>query len=562
MNSIKYFIYILKKIDTKGIYIVFIFGLIAAIIEGLSFSLIIPIASYIVDPGYSLNSKIINSLIDIINLDIGKINIRLILHLFILLILFKNLILIVQLYYRNYFFNNIKENFTNLIFKKELEKKYIHFSGINSSKIIRNIGMSESPGYLLDILSQLITEIFFFVAIIIVLFLVNAKITFFSLLIFSFFSYIYYYFISKKLKLWGRSQQDSYKTRLKILQETIDSIKEFKLLGVKNFFFKDFYRTNSKYFQSGKKIVLASSVPKYLLEITIIILITFYLVFKNQNITINVNFFSTLSVFAVASLRLMPSTVRILSYFTSFAAHRSQLEILYGELSDNKFRDIDKGVVKKKKDITKIELKNIIFSYQNNEKKIITNVSLNFRRGFMYGIKGSSGSGKTTLLNIICGLLKPNKGFISVNGKILRENVYKNFSIGYVSQKPFILDASFRENILFGLDLNLIDKELFNQSLKISSLETTIQSFQNKENTNIGQGGKKISVGQIQRIGLARIIYHNPSLIILDEPTSALDSKTEAIIMNNLLKYKKNKIIIVVSHKNYVLNKCDKIISL
>ena len=267
MKSIKYFIYILKKIDTKGIYIVFIFGLIAAIIEGLSFSLIIPIASYIFDPGYLLNSKIINSLINLINLDTGNINLRLILYLFILLIFFKNLILIAQLYYRNFFFNNIKESFTNLIFKKELEKKYIHFSGINSSKIIRNIGMSESPGYLLDILSQLITEIFFFIAIIIVLFLVNPKITFFSLSVFLFFSYIYYYFISKKLKLWGRLQQDSYKTRLKILQETIDSIKEFKLLGVKNFFFKDFYRTNFKYFQSGKKIVLASSVPKYLLEI-------------------------------------------------------------------------------------------------------------------------------------------------------------------------------------------------------------------------------------------------------------------------------------------------------
>jgi ABC-type bacteriocin/lantibiotic exporter with double-glycine peptidase domain len=561
MKSIKYFIYILKKIDTKGIYIVFIFGLIAAIIEGLSFSLIIPIASYIFDPGYLLNSKIINSLINLINLDTGNINLRLILYLFILLIFFKNLILIAQLYYRNFFFNNIKESFTNLIFKKELEKKYIHFSGINSSKIIRNIGMSESPGYLLDILSQLITEIFFFIAIIIVLFLVNPKITFFSLSIFLFFSYIYYYFISKKLKLWGRLQQDSYKTRLKILQETIDSIKEFKLLGVKNFFFKDFYRTNFKYFQSGKKIVLASSVPKYLLEIIIIILISFYLIFKDRNISVSVSVFSTLSLFAVASLRLMPSTVRILSYFNSFAAHRSLLEILYGELKDNKFRDIDKGIVKKK-DITKIELKNIIFSYPNNNKIIINNVSLNFRRGYMYGIKGSSGSGKTTLLNIICGLLNPNKGFININGNIVRENVYKNFSIGYVSQKPFILDASFKENILFGLDLNLIDKELFDQSLKISSLETTIHSFQNKENTNIGQSGKKISVGQIQRIGLARIIYHNPSLIILDEPTSALDSKTEKIIMNNLLKYKKNKIIIIVSHKNYVLNKCDKIISL
>jgi ABC-type bacteriocin/lantibiotic exporter with double-glycine peptidase domain len=421
--------------------------------------------------------------------------------------------------------------------------------------------MSEGPGYLLDILSQLITEIFFFVAIIIVLFLVNPKITFFSLSIFLFFSYIYYYFISKKLKLWGRLHQDSYKIRLKILQETIDSIKEFKLLGVKNFFFKDFYRTNFKYFENGKKIVLATSVPKYLLEIAIIILIGFYLIFEVRNISISVNFFSTLSLFALASLRLMPSAVRILSYFTTFAAHRSKLEILHDELRDNKFRDIDKGIVKKK-DITKIELKKIIFSYQNNNKIIINNVSLSFRRGFMYGITGSSGSGKTTLLNIICGLLNPNKGFISVNGKIVRENVYKNFSIGYVSQKPFILDASFKENILFGLDLNLIDKELFDQSLKISSLETTIHSFQNKENTNIGQSGKKISVGQIQRIGLARIIYHNPSLIILDEPTSALDSKTETIIMNNLLKYKKNKIIIVVSHKNYVLNKCDKIIAL
>ena len=124
------------------------------------------------------------------------------------------------------------------------------------------------------------------------------------------------------------------------------------------------------------------------------------------------------------------------------------------------------------------------------------------------------------------------------------------------------LDDTIEKNIAFGISENEIDKHKLKQAIDSSQLSSFVKSLQNGVKTRVGEKGQMISGGQKQRIGIARALYRNPDVLILDEPTSALDLETEMLIMKTIYSLEKSKTIIIVSHRESVLNECEKIISI
>ena len=135
-------------------------------------------------------------------------------------------------------------------------------------------------------------------------------------------------------------------------------------------------------------------------------------------------------------------------------------------------------------------------------------------------------------------------------------------NLGYVSQSIFLSDKSIRENIAFGVPNRKIDNLKIKKLIKICKLNDVIKNLPKKENTLIGERGIRFSGGQQQRLGIARALYTDPSIIILDEATNALDKKTENQIIKSILKYKKKTTIIMISHRIDIIKKFDKIIFL
>ena len=205
-------------------------------------------------------------------------------------------------------------------------------------------------------------------------------------------------------------------------------------------------------------------------------------------------------------------------------------------------------------------MKNLSFSY-NEDYKILEDVSFDIFKGQIIGINGTTGSGKSTLVDLILGLLKPNKGQILLNGEELNKKSYENINIGYVPQDTYISDDTIEENIGFNINKKDIDPTKIKEAIKSSNLDDFINNLPEKVNTYIGEDGVRISGGQKQRIGLARALYDDPNLLILDEATSALDNETEASIINEITKLKKDKIIIMIAHRLNTLKNCDKIIT-
>ena len=157
----------------------------------------------------------------------------------------------------------------------------------------------------------------------------------------------------------------------------------------------------------------------------------------------------------------------------------------------------------------------------------------------IFGIRGASGSGKTTLINLILTLSSPTHGEIKLDDKSLeKNNVGWLKNIGYVSQNTHLIDTTIEKNIAFGLVDEEIDQKKLINAIHLSQLSDFVNNLKEGIKTRVGERGQMVSGGQVQRIGIARALYNNPSILILDEPTSALDIDTENIFMNTIYKLK------------------------
>lgn len=199
-----------------------------------------------------------------------------------------------------------------------------------------------------------------------------------------------------------------------------------------------------------------------------------------------------------------------------------------------------------------VYLQNIEFAYDGTERTVFENVSCEFENGKKYLLVGKSGEGKSTLIKLLLGKEQPQCGQILFGeipaDKIAPKNLLKN--VGAVMQENMFFNLSIRENL--GLIAPNATEEDIIDALKAACLFDFVESLPQKLDTVIGERGVKLSGGQKQRLAIARLILHNPQIVILDEATSALDSIVESEIIDNLGKVFRDKTLIVISHKPLV----------
>ena len=244
-----------------------------------------------------------------------------------------------------------------------------------------------------------------------------------------------------------------------------------------------------------------------------------------------------ITIIVAGLVKILPSSNKILSALQRLRANKATVNDLVKEI--NKFQNINYNEELFKNDFQTIEVKNLDYSY-NEETKVLNNINFKIKKNTIFGIKGISGSGKTTILNILSGFLNPSQGKVLIDGKDINRNIsnWQNL-ISYIPQKIFIADDTIKNNITFTKNNNKVELKKINEILKLVRLTDLVEQNAAGLDTVIGERGSYISVGQAQRIGLARALYKDSKLLILDEITSGLDEKTEIEILNDLLKLKK-----------------------
>jgi ABC-type multidrug transport system fused ATPase/permease subunit len=303
--------------------------------------------------------------------------------------------------------------------------------------------------------------------------------------------------------------------------------------------------------------------PRIFLEIIFIIIFSF--LFITSAITDSFkNILPLLATMALLASRLIPSFNNISSGLIAIKGQKiSAIYIAkqFIKLSKLKISDVNEKNINNKKIYGDIKFKDVSFNYNNSKKFIFKNLNLTIPKNKITIITGDSGVGKSTLVDLLLGLLKPHSGKIISNTHDVNENVFSwRKIIGYVPQDIFLTNKSVASNIVLGLSKNNINKINLNNSIKQARLYDFLNN--NNKHKNVGERGVNISGGQKQRIGIARALYTKPDVIVFDESTNSLDKKNENLIIKDIRKISKDKIIIFITHKIYNYKFGDKVIKI
>ena len=485
--------------------------------------------------------------------------------LLIAIFLFKNLYLTFFYFCQGKIIKNIRTNITNKVFNKYVSATYSFHINNNPAVLMRAI-TSSVAGTVNTILSSLnVTKEILVLIVIFVLLSLNEPLISFSV----FFSLglitaLFLRLTRKQLISRGEKVEEIRQNQLKTINHALGSIRETKILN------REKYLTNIFKFQIDEMekhsfyMYFLSQTPRLFLEFIAIFAVSIIaIIFVLMDLT-SEQILPIISLLAVCSIRLIPAFNLIISSLSTRRFATASLKIIANALKNTpieaKFQKNDTSQQNIKKDFfkDKIILKDIDFSHENSNTKIIKEISLEINQGQSVGIIGKSGAGKSTLIDLILGLINPVAGEIFIDNKQLKNNI-KNWQklIGYVPQDIYLLDDTIKNNIAFGLNEHDIDHENVIKCIKLAKLDVFVNSLPEKENTIVGNRGVKVSGGQKQRIGIARALYNNPKVLVLDEATSSLDTENERQIMDEVYVSSKGRTLIIITHRHSSVFKCD-----
>ncbi len=203
---------------------------------------------------------------------------------------------------------------------------------------------------------------------------------------------------------------------------------------------------------------------------------------------------------------------------------------------------------------------NVSFSYQEEEKEVLHNISFEATLGSVTALVGSSGSGKSTIAGLTASFLNPTSGLITIDGVNLSKvklNTYRN-RLGVVLQDEFLFEGTIRENIVFANEN--ASEEAVLKAVSSAYVNEFTDRFEDGLETLIGERGVKLSGGQRQRIAIARAILADPKILILDEATSNLDTESESLIQKSLENLMEGRTTLVIAHRLSTIKKANQIL--
>lgn len=209
-----------------------------------------------------------------------------------------------------------------------------------------------------------------------------------------------------------------------------------------------------------------------------------------------------------------------------------------------------------------VEFRNVSFYYAKKQGDILKNISFRAAQGEKVALVGESGVGKSTLIDLISGYFWPQSGKIFIDGHNIKNInlVFLRSGIAVVPQEIILFNDTIKNNIRYG-SFGASDKKI-EEAARLAHADEFISGFPKKYNQMVGERGIKLSVGQKQRIVLARAFLRNPRILILDEPTSALDSKSEKYIQESLAELMKGRTTFIIAHRLSTVREADKIMVL
>ena len=376
---------------------------------------------------------------------------------------------------------------------------------------------------------------------------------------------IFTIFFKKVLVKIGEESRKANVLVTKWLFQAFSGIKEIKVANKESFFITNYDKNYKDCARVQRQQSILTYLPKPVMETVCICSLMLAMIIKIAVMKSDiVSFVTTLSVFAVAAFRMLPSFNKITGYISSMMLNKPAIDSVYKDLKEIE-QFMGQKIVRHEDTISitlnkSIQFNDVSFHYSESDKWILKDANLEIQKNTSVALIGASGAGKTTAADLILGILEPQEGTVTIDGVDIKKCMKSwHEDIGYIPQVIYLMDDNIRANVAFGIPEEEIDDAAIEKALREAQLDQFVHALPDGLDTMIGDRGVKLSGGQRQRIGIARALYRNPNVLVLDEATSALDSDTEREVMEAIDGLHGTRTLIVIAHRLSTLRKCDKI---
>ena len=534
--------------------------IVMSILEVTSIALIAPFLGYVVSEGKDLGVlELVNNLSIVDPSDL-----IFYLGIFILIILLiSTIVSIMTTYLLAMFSATTGAELSDRLFKYYCDQDLLFHNDKNSSLITKNLSTEtlRMTDLVINPIMQMNAKVVLCLFILGFIVLINPTVAVVGVSIFSIAYGMIYLFVKTRLDVNGRELTEVIGHRFFTINECFGGINEVILSNKTQFYHEKYIKLGRLYSKTRGNNHAISLAPRYLVELitygAIVSLILVYLVFYPHELK---SFISLITMYAIASLKLLPALQHIFTSMTQIRGNLSSFLHLKDDL-------LASNVVKasttsyKLKSFERLELEAVSFQYPTKVDYAVSDIALKIEKNECIAFVGASGSGKSTLVNVLLGLLIPTGGRVLINNRFHGFDLCNNRHsvIGYVPQSIYLTDNTILENIAFGVAPQDIDIDRVKAVVKSANLGEFIGSLELGLETYVGERGVQISGGQKQRIGIARALYSDPEILIFDEATSALDGNSEKTILQSINSVLHKKTIIMIAHRLNTVKNCDTI---
>lgn len=461
------------------------------------------------------------------------------------------------------FAHDLQANLSFGLFSGYLRQPYSFHLQRNSAQLIRNI--VNSVNGVTNVVQQgliLISEAFVLFGFSVLLLWVEPGGALVVVTTLGLAAWAFHRFTRRRIERWGRESQFHEGLRIQHLQQGLAGVKDVKLLGRERDFLEQFRIHNLRSTHVAEARSTLQACPRLFLELLAVMgLAALVLIMLGQSRPVDA-LLPILGVFAAAAFRLMPSINRVMVAMQAVRFSTAIIDTVYNESNMVAVPpSVVSGAVSPLR--KELRLEGVRYRYPAAETDSLKLDLLSIPYGASVGIVGGSGAGKSTLLDVILGLLTPDRGAVRVDGVDIQQDLrgWQN-QIGYVPQTIYLTDDTLRRNIAFGLPSDEIDETAVLNAIRSAQLDRFVSELSQGLDTVVGERGVRLSGGQRQRIGIARALYHNPSILVLDEATSALDGDTEQAVMEAIDSLSGKLTILIVAHRLTTVRNCTFLVEL
>jgi len=452
------------------------------------------------------------------------------------------------------------------VYSRTLYQPYWVHAAKNSSEVISGITIKVNQvvfGVLLPLLT-LVSSTVLAVAIMLALIAIDPMVASVAGIGFGV-SYVLISWISSR-QLHRNSQRIAHEQTqvVKALQEGLGGIRDVLLDGTQPVY-SSIYRQADHPLRRGQgNNVFISGSPRYVMEALGMVLIAALAYFLSRQVGGIAAALPVLGALALGAQRLLPALQQFYNAWANIAGSHASLADTITLLDQPLPAELLQPAPAPLLIQNAVRLDAVRFRYTSDGPWVLDGLNLVIAKGARVGFVGSTGSGKSTTLDLLMGLLVPTEGELLVDGQPISGNRLRAWqrSIAHVPQSIYLADTTLAENIAFGVPPDTIDLDRVQRVARQAQIADFIESNPEGYQAYVGERGVRLSGGQCQRIGIARALYKQASVLVFDEATSALDNATEQSVMDAIGGLDSDLTILLIAHRLTTVQRCDTIVEL